>query len=417
MQTSRGDLAAQAVACAALVMTLAACAGESAPAGQLALRGPDGSTPDTSSPSDDPAGGEVFDDTIVHSVALELGASDWQAIIDEAAAYENTNPRRPYYRARVTFDGETLDGDIGVRLKGHISIELSDGHSFPLKLDFNRYVSGSRLDGLKKLNLNTNFNGPSWPIMRDYLSYGAWREFGVAASRTSFATVSVNDEDLGLYVLVEQVDGQFVKRSFQAPRGDLYKPEQISGGLEYRGPAIADYPDIGHKWPDQSNHASLLHALQVLDSGSTAEIAEVFEVTGVLTYLAGNVALGSWDCYPMTGHNYYLYESVPGRFTMLPWDMNGSLERAHEFTTCSPRHGFLSGKLLRDREHDRQYREILSKFLETAGSGDRLIRRLNTAADLIATVARTEGLDALREDITARAAFIEADLASTASCR
>jgi len=418
MRPPNTNVATRPGCCAAIALMLTACATEVAPGGRLALVGPDGSISDASPPTDDSdAGQRVFDDTIIHTVALQLGAADWQAIIDEAAAYENTNPTRPYYRAKVTFDGEALTGDIGVRLKGHISIELSDGHSFPLKLDFNRYVRGLKLDGLKKLNLNTNFNGPSWPIMRDYLSYGAWREFGVAASRASFATVTVNGEDLGVYVLIEQVDGRFLKQHFPEPRGDLYKPEQMSGGLEYRGPTIADYPDIGHKWPEQSDHGSLLNALHVLDSGSTADIGEVFDVEGVLTYLAGNVALGSWDCYPMTGHNYYLYESVPGRFTMLPWDMNGSLERAPEFVACSAVHGRLSGRLLQDRAHETRYRDILARFHATAASPDRLISRLEVAATLLGAVTRTDGLEDLRRDIEARAAIVASDLAATTRCQ
>ena len=156
---------------------------------------------------EDPAFPEVFDESFVHTVELLLSEVDWQAIIEEADAYENVNPVRPYYHAQLRFDGQTLDGDIGIRLKGHISIELSKGHSFPLKLDFNRYTDNQTLYGLKKLNLNNNFNGPTLPIVRDFIGYNAWKEFGVVASRTAFAHVMVNQEDLGVYTLVEQVDG------------------------------------------------------------------------------------------------------------------------------------------------------------------------------------------------------------------
>jgi len=294
---------------------------------------------------------DVFNESIIHFVELFLSEDDWQAIIDEADAYENVNPVRPYYHAQLRFDGVSLKYDIGLRLKGHISIDLSKGHSFPWKLDFNRYNENQSFDGLKKLNLNNNFNGPPLTIVRDFLSYNAWREFGVAASRTSFAHVTVNQEDLGFYVLVEQVDGDFIQGHFNEPYGDLYKPEQISGTLEYRGASIADYPDIGHKWPDESNHSSLLNALEVLNSGQPGDIGTVFDIESVLTYLAGNVALGSADYYPNTGHNYYLYEELPGRFHMLPWDMNGSQEAMNP-SLCSPISGFLSRKLLEDPFHE-----------------------------------------------------------------
>lgn len=362
-----------------------------------------------------PPGDDVFAEGVVHTVSLTLAAGAWDAIIAEAAAYENTNPDRPYYPAQLTFDGAALSGDIGVRLKGHISIDLAEGHSFPLKLDFNRYVKGQKLDGLKKLNLNTDFDGPILPIMRDHLSYGAWRDFGVAASRTAFAAVTVNGEDLGIYVMVEQVDGGFLGRHFDEPRGDLYKPEQISGPLHYHGPHIADYPDIGHKWPDETDHAALLHALQVLDSGTVEEIEEVFDVEGVLTYLAGDVALGAGDYYPTTGHNYYLYEETPGRFTLLPWDMNGSQEPMFP-PLCSPWEGHLSGRLLEDPVHAATYFDRVAEFLDGVGSAAALGARLDAAAALLGDAVSSQEIEDLRHEIDMRIDRLETGLAASATC-
>jgi len=366
-------------------------------------------------PETGPAGLEVFDESLVHTVELTLSASDWKAIIDEADAYENTNPDRPYYQAWLNFDGLSLDHPIGLRLKGHISIELSRGNSFPLKLDFNRYAGDQTLDGLKKLNLNNNFNGPPLTIVRDFVGYHAWSEFGVAASRTSFAHVTVNGEELGVYIMVEQVDGGFIKRHYNEPYGDLYKPEQISGTLAYRGPQISDYPDIGHKWPETSDHASLLHALEVLNSEPPGPIADVFDIESVLTYLAGNVALGIFDYYPVTGHNYYLYEDRPGRFCMLPWDMNGCLEPMNpEF--CSPVAGILSRKLLEDPDLEARYREILSTFLETAGSAPQLIERINVAQELIGASFPDEEFEMLRQDVITQVDWLLSQIGATPSC-
>ena len=360
-------------------------------------------------------GKKVFEMSLVHEIEIEIAVDDWQAIIDEAAVYVNNNPARPYYRAKVSFDDEKLDGDVGLRLKGHISIELSKNDSFPLKLDFNRYVKGLALDGLKKLNLNTNFDGPSLPIVRDYLSYNAWRDFGVSASRTSFARVSVNGKDLGVYTLVEQVDGDFIKRNFDAPRGDLYKPEQESGNLHYQGSAIANYSDIGHKWPDESDHASLLKALSLLDTKSGSDLAQVFDVKGVLTYMAGNVVLGSGDYYAATGHNYYLYEKSPGQFTMLPWDMNGSQEPMAP-KLCSPQHGLLSQKLLENPTYEKMYFDLVSKFLETAGSESSLNKQLDTVVSVLGSAISAEDVKRMREDIASRVKRLEGELKSTSSC-
>ena len=362
------------------------------------------------------AGNQVFNDSYIHSLELFMSERDWQAIIGEAMAYENTNPDRPYYEALCIFDGNLVGNPIGIRLKGHISIPLSKGHSFPLKLDFNRFVETQHLDGLKKLNLNNNFDGPPLTIVRDFISYNAWREFGVAASRTAFEEVFLNKEYLGIYALVEQVDGGFLKRNFEMPWGDLYKPEQISGNLEYRGPIISDYPDIGHKWPEDSDHASLLAALEVLQSGNIGEIGQVFDLESVLTYLAGNVGLGIFDYYPVTGHNYYLYEKEAGRFYMLPWDMNGSLEVGNP-AVCSPAQGYLSRILFEDPGLQARYFEILSTFLNTAGSPESLSARLQHARSLIGSEFPPEDFDGLEGDIFARDQWLRSEIEIAAGCR
>ena len=359
-------------------------------------------------------GDQVFDASVVHQIEVTLAPENWQAIIDAAAAYVNDNREYPYYRARVAFDGEELNGDVGCRLKGHISIDLAVGHAFPLKLDFNRYVPGQAMDGLKKLNLNTNFAGPTAPMLRDFLSYEAWRQFGVAASRTAFTKLTVNGEDLGIYVMVEQVDGDFIERHFSGPYGDLYKPEQISGSLAYSGSDISGYPDIGHKWPDETDHASLLNALEVLHSGSREDIEGVFDVEGVLTYMAGNVALGSWDYYPNTGHNYYLYEITPGRFTMLPWDMNGSQEYAG-LSLCNPTQGYLSGKLLEDPANLDFYRDILTDFLSDTGSIQWLTSRLDVARSVLDPDLFGD-VDDIRNAIIERVNSLQEELATAGDC-
>ena len=370
---------------------------------------------DETDPETANAGNRVFDDSYIHTIELFMSAEDWQAIIDEAEVYENTNPDRPFYQSLLIFDGELMNNPIGIRLKGHISIPLSRGHSFPLKLDFNRFSETQTLDGLKKLNLNNNFNGPPMSIVRDFISYNTWREFGVAASRTAFAEVSVNQEYLGIYALVEQVDGGFLKRNFCMPYGDLYKPEQISGSLEYRGPNISDYPDIGHKWPDESDHSSLLHALEVLHTGQVGEIGQVFDLESILSYLAGNVALGIFDYYPITGHNYYLYEEHPGRFSMLPWDMNGSLEAGNPHI-CSPSEGYLSRKLLENPDLQARYFELLSGFLNSAGSVERLIARLNHARSLIGSEFPPEVFEGLRHEIEMRDDWLRSEIELTTGC-
>ena len=152
-----------------------------------------------------------------------------------------------------------------------------------------------------------------------------------------------------------------------------------------------------------------------LDTGSVSEIEEVFDVESVLTYVAGNVALGSWDIYPNTGHNYYLYEATPGRFMMLPWDMNGSLE-AEGAEVCCIMNGLLTSKLMESPKNQARYFELLGEFLATAGSVEKVHTRVDAAESLLGSAISSEEIDLLRHDTARRVERLEEELNSPPSC-
>ncbi|MBT3224641.1 MAG: hypothetical protein HN348_36705, partial [Proteobacteria bacterium] len=172
---------------------------------------------------------------------------------------------------------------------------------------------------------------------------------------------------------------------------------------------------INHKWPDEPDHEPLLNAIQVLQDGSQEELAQVFDVEGVLTYLAGNVVLASFDSYAITGHNYYLYEAKPKQFNMLPWDLNGSLDPGAT-NLCTPHQGLLSGRLLEDPNNAELYIDIVDEFLQTAGSDDALFERFDQAYGLVGSEFEENHWNELEEQILNRSASLEDELANDAGC-
>ena len=55
-------------------------------------------------------------------------------------------------------------------------------------------------------------------------------EFGVSAPLCSFAYITVNGEDWGLYLAVEGVEDAFLQRNYGTNYGELYKPDGLSFG-------------------------------------------------------------------------------------------------------------------------------------------------------------------------------------------
>ena len=347
-------------------------------------------------------GAAVFDDGAVHSLSLQLSDADWAAMITEAEnSPEYGGPDKTYFNAQMVFDGVASSSPIAVRLKGHYSLVSADGHSFPLKLDFDRVDGDQTLDGLTKINLHPNQEGIS--ALREYISYGAIGAFGVPSARVSFVRVTVNGESLGLYSFVEHIKGKFIRCHYDEPFGDLYKPEEPVGNLNWLGADISDYePLIQFKWPDDSvtNHASLLTLLDVVNTQPVARFPEVLDVEGVLTYFALNVGLGNVDYYASFGHNYYFYEHVPGRFTMIPWDMN--LSQSELTNPCGLGRNTaewpVSNKLLNDPARVQEYLDILTRFLRGPGSPEALDARIDSAS----AVAEEEIGEGALEELRAR---------------
>ena len=55
-------------------------------------------------------------------------------------------------------------------------------------------------------------------------------EFGVSAPLCSYAYITVNGEDWGLYLAVEGVEDAFLRRNYGSDYGELYKPDSMSFG-------------------------------------------------------------------------------------------------------------------------------------------------------------------------------------------
>jgi hypothetical protein len=380
----------------------------------------DGTTDTPTSPTEYCSlGAEVFDESRVHELRLQLSDSDWDTMIAEAVASpEYGGPPKTYFEATLELDGDALSERIGVRLKGHSSLLIAAeaGHSFPFKLDFNRVAPDQTLNGLTKLNLHPNYDGVT--VLNEFLSYGAISEFGMPTARVSFVRVTLNGEDLGLYTMVEQIHGRFVRCHYEEPFGDLYKPEEPIGNLAWRGDRIEDYePEVEFKWPSESTtaHGSLLELLSVLRAGDVSQFRAVLDVPGVLSYLAANVALGNYDYYASFGHNYYLYESEPAQFTMIAWDMNfsqGLMDSPCGFGRNTEEWP-VSHWLLGDPASLASYLQTMSEFLAGPGSESRLNARLDEALAVIgASSFGGDSIDDLRATIQTRVSTLEAALAA-----
>ena len=81
--------------------------------------------------------------------------------------------------------------------------------------------------GLRKMTLNNMVQDPS--MVHETLAYASFRAAGVPASRTGYAYVRLNDNDIGVYLDLENLDEIGLKRifgSFDDETQHLYEGEQ-----------------------------------------------------------------------------------------------------------------------------------------------------------------------------------------------
>ena len=174
---------------------------------------------------------KLFDASYVHTVDISISDADWSDLL--ANATDKTK-----YNVDITIDGETISS-VSFSTKGNTSLtsvasdEDNDRYSF--KVNFGKYVEGQTYYGLDKLNLNNLYADATY--MKDYLSYEIFRQAGVDAPLISYVWLTVNGEDFGLYLAIEDVDSSWLERTNDG-EGCLYKPEtERLGNMTQKGGA------------------------------------------------------------------------------------------------------------------------------------------------------------------------------------
>jgi hypothetical protein len=167
---------------------------------------------------------DVFRSDHVAKIHIIMRERDWLGLKSNTRAEQ-------YVHANFWFDGEPYR-NVAIRPKGMSSLMSGRQNGrMPLKIDFNFFNFAQSFRGIKKLNLNNGFSDPSF--IRETLGYELFEQMGLPTPRRAFADVWVNNNHLGLYTIVEQVDKTFLRRNFANPEGNLYKPETPAAALNW----------------------------------------------------------------------------------------------------------------------------------------------------------------------------------------
>ena len=282
----------------------------------------------------------VFDQDQLRTYELVIAPEDLATLDADPAA-------EIYVPAELHFEGQTW-GPIGVRYKGGYGslYWCLDGFGnvicpkLSMKLKFHEYDPDSRFYGLKRLNLHAMAGVPLDGLvfgdrtkLHDRLAYNLFRDFGVVAPRAVHARILINGELVGLFIIVEQIDGRFTHDRFPADGdGNLYKEVwPVHAGEAPYLDALKTNEDLSPSAAKMVAFASALE--QGGDAGFNATLDAWTDRDALMRYIAVDRTIENWDGIvglynlPAGNHNYYWYEeTLADRVWLIPWDLDHTFD-------------------------------------------------------------------------------------------
>ena len=277
--------------------------------------------------------GPAFLSDEVAVVRLTLAQEDLDFILNPDNAYSNVEwPGTFVYESSIGIDTVS---NVGIRLRGNTS-RTAAKKSF--KVSFNTFTPGGEWNALEKLNLNGNHNDPS--MMRARMVWEFMRAQGYIAPRVSHVRLYINDEYKGLYLNIEHVDENFLKKRFKHDHGNLWKctypanlddlgsdPEAYKFTPPWNSEQRAYELKTNQGQDDYSAIRDLCHTVGTTsDAEFQCALEAVLDVDGFLKLAAAEILVGHWDNYIGNQNNFYLYQRpTDGRLMMISYDVDNTL--------------------------------------------------------------------------------------------
>ena len=224
---------------------------------------------------------------------------------------------------------------VGIRAKGNNSLSLTEEYGlsrYSLKLEFDHFTEGGNYYGLDKLSLDASFQDNSY--MKTWIAYDMMRFMEVPAPLCSYVWVTVNGEDWGLFLAIEEPEEAFARRNFGKDHGSLYKPDYKKLEAANYDVALKYIDEDPYRYPNNFENAKteigeedkdrVVEAFMVLSTGEALDKAA--DIDEVLRHFTVQVLVINWDLYlACTRHKCFLY-AIDDFHSIFPWSSNFVLD-------------------------------------------------------------------------------------------
>ena len=306
---------------------------------------------------------DLFEKGEIPRVRLELP--------DDALEKLRRSPRT--YVVGAVVEGTRRYTNVSIRLKGGPGSfrPLEDRPGFTI--NFDQLAPGQTFHGLKKLHLNNSVQDSS--CLSEKLCREMFEAAGVPVPRAGHAVVELNDRPLGLYVLIEGVNKQFLKRYFSRTDGNVYdghSQQDVNRRLRVNS---GDTPQ------DQSRLADLTSAARMSDLVERRiALEKTLDVERFLSFLATEVIVAHWDGYSLNRNNFRIFHDLSSdRLVFLPHGLDQTFQRMG-IEAMPKMSGLVAKSVLEVPEFRERFLLRESQLLTNTFQTDRWVTRLREVA-------------------------------------
>lgn len=289
-----------------------------------------------------------------------------------ADAAESLRQRpRSWTTCTLVEDGSKVHEAVAIKIKGSYGStrDLDDRPALTLKMD--KHVAGRHFHGLDKFHLNNSVQDES--LLREWLGADIFRAAGIPAPRVTHARLWIDGQDVGMYVLKESFDEEFLRRNFVQPDGNLYDGglhQDIDDGLER---------DEGRRGEPGDDLMALAAACRAPDDAARwRRIEALIDLEEFLKFAALEALTGHWDGYCSMRNNYRVYvdPGTGGRARFLPHGMDQIFIDSGA-TVLAPPPALVAMTVMENPTWRKQYRARLRELLPLFSADDRLLPRVD----------------------------------------
>lgn len=284
-------------------------------------------------------------------------------------------------------EGGVVYTNVAVRLKGVGSFRPMDQKP-SLSFKFNKWVPKQEFYGLSRIALNNSVQDLSY--INEALCTQLFRDIGVPAARVTHAWVHLNGRDLGMYVLVEGINKDFLRRHFKSDAGNLYEG--------YTQDIDEDLDQDNGEDVSQSDLRTLAKAAREPNGNERWErLNKLMDVDRFIAMMAGEILTIHWDGYWINKNNYRIYhDPATDRMVMFPHGMDNMFQQA-SWSWRPTMSGLLTRAVLLTSEGQRRYRERISSILTNEFRTEILTSRVTAIAARIRPIIAERNASGLKD--------------------